>query len=150
MAEKKLSKREQKAEAFKKRAKKPQFTDDMAVPESDEILPVVAEEPKKEVAAVEKPKVAEKRKAEPIGVPTEGSEGSEEPHKKKNRRSKKSSNMEGSRYIVFVGKEKIFIKCISLGSNIFIFNKVIYLMLLQRKNSRNILKTLKVSNLHVF
>lgn len=106
MAEKKLSKREQKAEAFKKRAKKPQFTDDMAVPESDEILPVVAEEPKKEVAAVEKPKAAEKRKAEPIGVPTEGSEGSEEPHKKKNRRSKKSSNMEGSRYIVFVGKKR--------------------------------------------
>ncbi|KAG2237793.1 hypothetical protein INT48_009732 [Thamnidium elegans] len=91
MAEKKLSKREQKAEAFKKRAKKPQFTDEMAVPQSDEIVP----EPVKE----EEPVKVEKRKAEAISVPTE--EGSE-PQKKKNRRSKKSSNMDGSRYIVFV------------------------------------------------
>lgn len=86
-AEKKLSKREQKAEAFKKRAKKPQFTDEMAVPQSDEILPV---------ETVVEPV---KRKAEAISVPVEG-----EPHKKKNRRSKKSSNMEGSRYIIFIGK----------------------------------------------
>lgn len=91
MAEKKLSKREQKAEAFKKRAKKPQFTDEMAVPESDEIIPV---EPTKE-----EPVKVEKRKAEAIAVPTEG-----EPQKKKNRRSKKSSNLDGSRYIIFVGK----------------------------------------------
>lgn len=93
--EKKLSKREQKAEAFKKRAKKPQFTDEMAVPQSDEIVP----EP---VAAA--PVKAEKRKAEAISVPTEGS--TDEPHKKKNRRSKKSSNMDGSRYIIFVGMKK--------------------------------------------
>lgn len=92
MAEKKLSKREQKADAFKKRAKKPQFTDEMAVPQSDEIVP----EPVKE-----EPVKVEKRKAEAISVPTEESG---EPQKKKNRRSKKSSNMDGSRYIVFVGK----------------------------------------------
>ncbi|GAA5799657.1 hypothetical protein EDC94DRAFT_598140 [Helicostylum pulchrum] len=91
MAEKKLSKREQKAEAFKKRAKKPQFTDEMAVPQSDEIVP----EPVKE-----EPVKVEKRKAEAISVPTEESGESQ---KKKNRRSKKSSNMDGSRYIVFVG-----------------------------------------------
>ena len=96
MAEKKLSKREQKAEAFKKRAKKPQFTDDMAVPQSDEIVEAPAVE-----EVVQKPQ-AEKRKAEAISVPVEGS--TEEPHKKKNRRSKKSSNLQpGSRYIVFVG-----------------------------------------------
>ncbi|CAO3641563.1 unnamed protein product [Mucor fragilis] len=99
-AEKKLSKREKKAEAFKKRAKKPQFSEEMAVPAADEVpeTPVVEAEKtqKKEPAA------APKRKAgEAIDVPVEGS--TEEPHKKKNRRSKKSSNMEGSRYIVFVG-----------------------------------------------
>jgi nucleolar protein 6 len=110
-AEKKLSKKQQKAEAFKKRAKKPQFTDDMAVPESDEIMPEVVEteQPtdKKETTPVKAAASAngEKRKAEAISVPTEGEE---EPHKKKNRRSKKSSNIEGSRYIVFVGK---FVLC---------------------------------------
>ncbi|KAI7896527.1 uncharacterized protein EV154DRAFT_455689 [Mucor mucedo] len=92
--EKKLSKREQKAEAFKKRAKKPQFTDEMAVPESDEILPTVTVAEPVASAPV-------KRKAEAISVPVEGE--STEPHKKKNRRSKKSSNMDGSRYIIFVG-----------------------------------------------
>lgn len=101
-AEKKLSKREQKAEAFKKRAKKPQFTDEMAVPQSDEIVEQPQETQQQEQATKEAPK-AEKRKAEPISVPTEESQ---EPHKKKNRRSKKSSNMEGSRYIVFIGKKR--------------------------------------------
>lgn len=100
VAEKKLSKREQKAEAFKKRAKKPQFTDDMAVPQSDEIKPEA--EPAKEETTTTTTTGREKRKAEAISVPTEG--GEEQPHKKKNRRSKKSSNMEGSRYIVFIGK----------------------------------------------
>ncbi|CAO3655897.1 unnamed protein product [Mucor hiemalis] len=95
-AEKKLSKREQKAEAFKKRAKKPQFTDEMAVPQSDEIVEQQPE-PVKEASKIA---AGEKRKAEPISVPTDEFA---EPHKKKNRRSKKSSNMEGSRYIVFVG-----------------------------------------------
>lgn len=99
-AEKKLTKREQKAEAFKKRAKKPQFTEDMAVPVSDEI--VAAEPETAPVKKVESKPTDLKRKAgESIEVPAEGSV---EPHKKKNRRSKKSSNMEGSRYIVFVGK----------------------------------------------
>ncbi|KAL9541877.1 hypothetical protein MBANPS3_008891 [Mucor bainieri] len=106
-AEKKLSKREKKAEAFKKRAKKPQFSEDMAVPASDEIpeTPVVEEEKKtkkEEPVADAAATAAPKRKAgESIDVPAEGS--TDEPHKKKNRRSKKSSNMEGSRYIVFVG-----------------------------------------------
>jgi nucleolar protein 6 len=99
-AEKKLTKREKKAEAFKKRAKKPQFTEDMAVPESDEIVATepVQEEKKKEES---KPTDLKRKAGEAIEVPVEGSA---EPHKKKNRRSKKSSNMEGSRYIVFVGK----------------------------------------------
>lgn len=97
-AEKKLSKREKKAEAFKKRAKKPQFDEDMAVPASDEIVPEPVEEKKAEETTK---KEAPKRKAgEAIDIPTEDST---EPHKKKNRRSKKSSNMDGSRYIVFVG-----------------------------------------------
>ncbi|KAK4512014.1 uncharacterized protein ATC70_013256 [Mucor velutinosus] len=124
-AEKKLSKREKKAEAFKKRAKKPQFSEEMAVPASDEIpeTPVVEQEEKKKKKKKEEEEpvaaatttttttttttaaaaaAAPKRKAgELIDVPVEGS--TDEPHKKKNRRSKKSSNMEGSRYIVFVG-----------------------------------------------
>ncbi|KAF1800347.1 hypothetical protein V8B55DRAFT_1536916 [Mucor lusitanicus] len=109
-AEKKLSKREKKAEAFKKRAKKPQFSEEMAVPAADEIpeTPAVEQETKKEkepVAAdttTTAAAAAPKRKAgESIDVPVEGS--TDAPHKKKNRRSKKSSNMEGSRYIVFVG-----------------------------------------------
>ncbi|KAL7310158.1 hypothetical protein PS15m_009690 [Mucor circinelloides] len=105
-AEKKLSKREKKAEAFKKRAKKPQFSEEMAVPAADEIPETtVVEEKKKEDPVADTAATATaapKRKAgESIDVPTEGS--TDEPHKKKNRRSKKSSNMEGSRYIVFVG-----------------------------------------------
>lgn len=114
-AEKKLSKREKKADAFKKRAKKPQFSEEMAVPASDEIPeePVVEEKKKEEKKTKAEPAIdaaaaaaaAPKRKAgESIDVPVEGS--TDEPHKKKNRRSKKSSNMEGSRYIVFVGKKK--------------------------------------------
>ncbi|KAG2208429.1 hypothetical protein INT46_009630 [Mucor plumbeus] len=110
-AEKKLSKREKKADAFKKRAKKPQFSEEMAVPASDEIPenPVIEEkkeekktkaEPINDTAAAAA--AAPKRKAgESIDVPVEGS--TDAPYKKKNRRSKKSSNMEGSRYIVFVG-----------------------------------------------
>ena len=113
-AEKKLSKREKKADAFKKRAKKPQFSEEMAVPASDEIPenPVIEEkkeekktkaEPINDTAAAAA--AAPKRKAgESIDVPVEGS--TDAPYKKKNRRSKKSSNMEGSRYIVFVGKKK--------------------------------------------
>ncbi|CAO0802988.1 unnamed protein product [Mucor circinelloides] len=105
-AEKKLSKREKKAEAFKKRAKKPQFSEEMAVPAADEIPETtVVEDKKKEdpvADTVATATAAPKRKAgESIDVPAEGS--TDEPHKKKNRRSKKSSNMEGSRYIVFVG-----------------------------------------------
>lgn len=110
-AEKKLSKREKKADAFKKRAKKPQFSEEMAVPASDEIPeePVVEEKKKEEKKTKAEPAIdaaaVPKRKAgESIDVPVEGS--TDEPHKKKNRRSKKSSNMEGSRYIVFVGKKK--------------------------------------------
>ncbi|CEP06886.1 hypothetical protein [Parasitella parasitica] len=99
-----MSKREKKAEAFKKRAKKPQFSEEMAVPADDEITEAPAEE-KVEQTKTQDSKAAvatPKRKAgESIDIPTE--ESTSEPHKKKNRRSKKSSNMEGSRYIVFVG-----------------------------------------------
>jgi nucleolar protein 6 len=110
-AEKKLSKREKKADAFKKRAKKPQFSEEMAVPASDEISenPVIEEkktkaEPINDTAAAAAAAAPKRKAGESIDVPVEGS--TDAPYKKKNRRSKKSSNMEGSRYIVFVGKKK--------------------------------------------
>ncbi|KAI8636752.1 hypothetical protein BD408DRAFT_406927 [Parasitella parasitica] len=76
----------------------------MAVPAADEIPETPAKENAEETKA-EKTKAAvaaPKRKAgESIDIPAE--ESTTEAPKKKNRRSKKSSNIEGSRYIVFVG-----------------------------------------------
>ncbi|KAI8362762.1 hypothetical protein BD560DRAFT_404024 [Blakeslea trispora] len=96
-AEKKLTKKEQKALAFKKRAKKPQFTDDMAVPASDEVetTPTPLEEPKPK-----KVETNNKRKAtsQAIDVPVEGSTG--EPNKK---RQKNKREADQNRYIIFVG-----------------------------------------------
>ncbi|KAI8353263.1 hypothetical protein EDC96DRAFT_517375 [Choanephora cucurbitarum] len=98
-SEKKLTKKEQKALAFKKRAKKPQFTDDMAVPASDDtpaVEEVTEETPK--VEEEQKKKTNNKRKAtsQAIEVPQEGSTG----EKKNNKRSKKEDQ---NRYIIFVG-----------------------------------------------
>lgn len=98
-AEKKLSKREKKAEAFKKRNKKPQFTEDMAVPASDDVV----EEQPKVVEEEEKKKPEVKRKAAAIEVPTEGAP------EQKNKKAKKTKEAhQGSRYIVFVGNLVIF------------------------------------------
>lgn len=96
-AEKKLSKREKKAEAFKKRNKKQQFTEDMAVPASDEIVEdqPVEEKKKVEEKKVEEKKPERKRKAAAIDVPAEGSTP-------KQKKAKKEVH-QGSRYIVFVG-----------------------------------------------
>ncbi|KAI9480817.1 MAG: hypothetical protein EXX96DRAFT_617784 [Benjaminiella poitrasii] len=97
--ERKLSKKEKKAEAFKKRAKKSQtqFTEEMAVPQADEIVeesPAVKEESKPESKSESKPTKDLKRKAEPISVPSEGSE-------KPEKRARRDAN--ANRYIVFVG-----------------------------------------------
>ncbi|KAI8878444.1 hypothetical protein K501DRAFT_228400 [Backusella circina FSU 941] len=96
-AEKKLSKRDKKAQAFKKKSKKAEFTEEMAVPQAD------LEEEVKAPAVVEEPKKNDlKRKASTkIDIPTEEGEGHA---KKKNRRPKKNNGEAGgSRYIVFIG-----------------------------------------------
>ncbi|KAG1467562.1 hypothetical protein G6F56_004349 [Rhizopus delemar] len=96
-AEKKLTKREQKAQAFKKRAKKPEFSEETAVPEADvepEIVEKKSEEKEKKVDRKRKSEDKEEKKAVSINVPKEG-----EPTQKKRRGDKPAE----SRYIVFVG-----------------------------------------------
>ncbi|KAI8374132.1 uncharacterized protein BYT42DRAFT_575249 [Radiomyces spectabilis] len=99
MAEKKLTKREQKALAFKKKNKKKdqqEITEEQAFPTNDvtEDVPKVEEAPKS---------VTGKRKAES----EEQADGTiEAPRKKKNRRPKKKKPEDGeshNRFIIFVG-----------------------------------------------
>ncbi|KAI8973938.1 hypothetical protein BDB01DRAFT_844975 [Pilobolus umbonatus] len=102
MAEKKLTKRELKAQAFKKKAKKPQLDEEMAVPESD----IVEDKKTTEEAEVKETKAektvqpkpqSNKRKGQSIDVPQEGSEPA-------NKRIKRTPGQEGgNRYILFVG-----------------------------------------------
>lgn len=97
--EKKLTKREKKAEAFKKRSKKTlEFTEDSAVPESDIIEPEVQKEEKKVDDRKRKaPEENLDQKAVAINVPTEGTE----PLKKKTKKNDKQQS--DVRYIVFIG-----------------------------------------------
>ncbi|KAG0174004.1 hypothetical protein DFQ28_007235 [Apophysomyces sp. BC1034] len=88
MAEKKLTKREQKAAAFKQHKKKKELviSEENAVPESDVIVDKKEDE-----------KVDRKR-------PAEDSEENQPPRKKKNRRPKKKTEEDKqNRFIVFVG-----------------------------------------------
>ncbi|RCH84070.1 hypothetical protein CU098_007473 [Rhizopus stolonifer] len=89
MAEKKLTKKEQKALAFKKRAKKAQFTDDMAVPATDEPTPTESQP---------EPESKKRKSGEAIEVPVEGSTGP-----KKKRAKKGNANGDANKYILFVG-----------------------------------------------
>lgn len=97
--EKKLTKRERKAEAFKKRSKKTlEFTEDTAVPESDIIEPEVQKEEKKVDDRKRKaPEENLDQKAVAINVPTEETE----PLKKKTKKNDKQQS--DVRYIVFIG-----------------------------------------------
>jgi nucleolar protein 6 len=101
-AEKKLSKRDKKAQAFKKKSKKAEYTEEMAVPQADVVEKEVETPAVKEES---KAKTAPKRKASTkIDIPTEDGEGQA---KKKNRRPKKNNKEAGSRYIIFVGKNDL-------------------------------------------
>ncbi|KAI8979620.1 hypothetical protein BDF20DRAFT_870691 [Mycotypha africana] len=115
---KKLTKREKKAEAFKKRAKKAQFTEDMAVPASDDPPAVEEEQPQQQqqqqekatteqattITASQQNTTTTKRKAEGQPIDTPKDESAEEPSRKKNKKntqSKEGGNQH--RFIVFVG-----------------------------------------------
>ncbi|KAI9277487.1 hypothetical protein BY458DRAFT_472326 [Sporodiniella umbellata] len=92
-AEKKLTKREQKALAFKKRGKKEEFSEETAVPEAD-VEPEVKASEEKTTDRKRKSEGNEDKKAVSINVPKEG-----EPALKKKRGDKPAE----SRYIIFVG-----------------------------------------------
>ncbi|KAG1169613.1 hypothetical protein G6F70_002711 [Rhizopus microsporus] len=92
--DKKLTKREKKAQAFKKRAKKNQeITEENAIPQPDEAPEI--EQPQSD----RKRKAVDSQEAVAIDVPAED----KEPVKKKSKKSEDSNKHADSRYIVFVG-----------------------------------------------